>query len=964
MNTPASTMPVLTTPAPATSSLTTPGTPLPGMKPLSATARLQFHKGFTMDDAAALVPYFDSLGISHLYASPLLQARKGSTHGYDIVDHNSINPELGGRPALERMVATLRAHGMGLILDIVPNHMGVGTGENDWWQDVLEWGRASPYADTFDIDWDPPDPTLRGRMLAPFLGSAYGEALEAGELTLNLDEDAGKLYVDYFGNRFPVSPRDYAAVLLTEGGQLEEVARAFADLPTASRAETREAAAALHETLRLPENVRATREALRGYDAKDPAGRERLHRLLERQNYRLAWWRAASDEINWRRFFDVNGLAGIRAELAPVFDATHETVFALYAEGLIDGLRIDHVDGLAAPREYCRKLRRRLDALTAQRPATLSHAEPVIWIEKILATHERLATDWLTDGTTGYDFMNDVSAVLHDPAGETPLTELWSAQTGRTGHFEEEARAARRQILRDSLASELYATAVALHRIARRDLKTRDYTVTAIQRVLAEILVHFRVYRVYAGPGGLSETDRQAMDWAIAGARRTVPATGTRLLDLVAGWLSGEDLRAVPAGNRRNERLRAMVRFQQLSSPTAAKSVEDTAFYRYGRLISRNEVGSEPSQFSLTPAAFHAINKERQKRFPRALLATATHDHKRGEDNRIRLAVLSEIPGEWEAAIGRWTRLNASLKRDLDDGPAPDACDELMIYQTLVGAWPLDLDPQDADGLAALQKRVEGWLEKALREGKRRSGWSVPNEAYEQACRDFLAGVLDPGRAAHVGAEIAALVARIAPAGALNGLAQAVLRMTAPGIPDLYQGAEYWDLSLVDPDNRRPVDFPAREASLAACLAPDTPPPDSLMPAWHDGRVKQAVIARVLALRARAPELFTAGAYVPLRVEGPLAEHVLAFARTGEESAAIVAVSRLAVAAGVGDTPLVAPERWQGTAILLPRSLAERGARNVLIGRAGDATQGGMAAAGRLAASALFATLPVAVLEV
>ncbi len=924
------------------------------MKPLSATARLQFHKGFTMDDAIALVPYFSDLGISHLYASPLLKARAGSTHGYDIVDHNSINPELGGRPALERMVAALHERDMGLILDIVPNHMGVGTGENAWWQDVLEWGRASPYAETFDIDWDPPDPTLRGRMLAPFLGSAYGDCLEAGDLTLNLDESSGRLYVDYFGNRFPVSPHDYAAVLLTEGGQLEEVARAFADLPTGNSTEMRQAAAGLHEDLRRPENVTAVHEALRGYDARDPVGRDRLHRLLERQNYRLAWWRAASDEINWRRFFDVNGLAGIRAELAPVFDATHETVFALYAEGLIDGVRIDHVDGLAAPRDYCRKLRRKLDSLAEHRPGGPPSTPPVIWIEKILATHERLATDWLTDGTTGYDFMNDVSAVLHDPAGETPLTELWTAQTGRTGVFEEEARAGRRQILRDSLASELYATSVALHRIARRDLRTRDYTVTAIQRVLTEILVHFRVYRIYAGPGGMSDADRQAMDWAIAGARRTVPATGTKLLDLVAGWLSGEDLRRVPAGSQRRERLRAMVRFQQLSSPTAAKSVEDTAFYRYGRLISRNEVGSEPSQFCLAPAAFHAINKERQGRFPRALLGTATHDHKRGEDSRARLAVLSEVPDEWASAVTRWSRMNASLKRDLDDGLAPDAADEVMMYQTLVGAWPLDLDPADGAGVEALGKRIGGWLEKALREGKRRSNWAVPDQAYEQACHDFLTGVLDAGRAAPVAREIAALAARLAPAGALNGLSQVVLRMTSPGIPDLYQGTEYWDFSLVDPDNRRPVDFATREASLVAAGSPPT-----LLTDWRDGRVKQAVIARVLALRGRTPGLFTEGSYVPLRVEGPMAEHVIAFGRVHQGRAAIVAVSRLATAAGIGEYPVIGEAAWRGTAIVLPRSLAERAARNVLGGDSKD-----IATTARLSASTLLSSLPVAVLEV
>ena len=924
------------------------------MKPLSATARLQFHKDFTLDHATALVPYFDRLGISHLYASPLLMAHAGSTHGYDIVDHNRINPELGGMPALERLVARLREHGMGLILDIVPNHMGVGTGENAWWQDVLEWGRASPYAEFFDIDWDPPDPTLRGRVLAPFLGSAYGECLARGELTLHFDAARGRLFVDYFGNRFPINPRDYAAVLLTEGGQLEEVARAFADLPTGDRAAMREAATGLFETLREPDHRRPIEEALRSYAPDDEAGRERLHRLLERQSYRLAWWRAASDEINWRRFFDVNGLAGIRAELPGVFDATHETVLKLYADGLIDGVRIDHVDGLAAPRDYCRKLRRRLDAAAERRPAELPRERAVIWIEKILATHEHLATDWLVDGTTGYDFMNDVAAVLHDPAGEAPLTALWVEHTGRPASFEEEAQLARRQILRDSLSSELYATAVALHRIARRDLTTRDYTVTAIQRVLTELLVHFRVYRIYAGPAGMSEADRQAMDWAAAGARRTVPATGRHLLELVVGWLGGEDLRQVPAGSRRNERLRAMVRFQQLSSPTAAKSVEDTAFYRYGRLISRNEVGSEPSQFALSPAGLHAALTGRRRSFPTALLATATHDHKRGEDNRVRLAVLSEIPEEWAGCLARWTRLNAPLKRDLD-GPAPDATDEIMLYETLVGCWPLELGPEDRDGLEALRERVSGWLTKALREGKRRSNWAVPDEAYEGACQDFLRAVLDTGRATHIVAEVAAFANRVAPAGAANALSQAMLRLTAPGIPDLYQGTEFWDFSLVDPDNRRPVDFAAREAALAAGEHPA-----ELLAHWRDGRVKQAVIARALALRARCPGLFTQGSYAALKVEGPAADHVFALMRVHEGRAAIAVASRLATRLGLRDTPLLPAAAWEGTAIIVPRNIIGRRLVDALAAENGN----GAEARPRIDVAALLDRLPVALLEV
>jgi len=921
------------------------------MKPLSATARLQFHRDFTLDHATALVPYYSRLGISHLYASPLLTARAGSTHGYDIVDHNTINPELGGEEALRRMVAALRAHAMGLILDIVPNHMGVGGNDNAWWLDVLEWGRASPYAEYFDIDWDPPDPSLRGRMLAPFLGSSYGECLERGELKLRFDENDGRLFVGYYDHRFPISPRDYAAVLLTVGGPLEPAARAFADLGAGGRDATRKQAEAARRELLEPVYRDGIAECLHAYAADTPIGLDRLHRLLERQHYRLAWWRAA-DEINWRRFFDVNGLAGVRVEQPEVFEATHQTVFRLYAEGLIDGVRIDHVDGLASPRDYCRKLRRRLQTVALSRPAELQDTPVVLWIEKILAPHECLASDWLTDGTTGYDFMNDASAVLHDPAGEAPLTTLWTSMTGRPGAFEDEAMAARRQILRENLSSELFVTAAALHRVARRNLMTRDYTLTAIRHTLTELLVHFHVYRIYAGPAGITPTDQRVMDWAMAGARRTVRAADRPLLELVGEWLSGVGLRSVPAGTQRQERLRAMVKFQQLSAPTAAKSVEDTAFYRYGRLLSRNEVGSEPSQWCLSPTAFHAVGKERQKRFPLALLTTATHDHKRGEDTRARLAVLSEIPAEWEAALQRWTRLNASLKRDLD-GPAPDAADEVMLYQTLVSAWPLDLAPDDVEGLAAFEGRVAGWLEKALREAKRHTGWAVPNTEYEGACRSFLAGLLDAGRSVGMAGELAGFAARIAPAGAINSLTQMLLRLTSPGVADLYQGTEFWDFSLVDPDNRRPVDFAARQEALETAG-----PPASLLQAWRDGRVKQAVIARILALRARSPGLFTGGSYIPLRLEGPFADHALAFARVHEGRAAIVVGTRLSV--GIDPSlaePLVDAGNWGETAVLLPRTMTERRLVHILDGE--EETMSSM----RLSLAGILARLPVAVME-
>jgi (1->4)-alpha-D-glucan 1-alpha-D-glucosylmutase len=922
------------------------------MKPLSATARLQFHRDFTLDHATALVPYYAQLGISHLYASPLLTARAGSTHGYDIVDHNTINPELGGEEALRRLVSALRAHEMGLILDIVPNHMGVGGNDNAWWLDVLEWGRASPYAEYFDIDWDPPDPSLRGRMLAPFLGSSYGECLERGELVLRFDDHDGRLFVGYYDHRFPISPRDYAAVLLTEGGPLEPAARAFADLGTGGREATRKQAEAARHELLEPVYRAGIEECLRSYAIDAPGGLDRLHRLLERQHYRLAWWRAAADEINWRRFFDVNGLAGVRVEQPDVFEATHRTVFRLHAEGLIDGVRIDHVDGLASPRDYCRKLRRRLQTVALSRPAELRGEPVVLWIEKILAPHERLAGDWLTDGTTGYDFMNDAAAVLHDPAGEEPLTALWTGLTGRPGMFDGEAMPARRQILRENLSSELFNTASALHRVARRNLATRDYTLTAIRNTLTELLVHFHVYRIYAGPGGITPADQRVMDWAMAGARRTVRVADRPLLELVGEWLSGTGLRGVPAETQRQERLRAMVKFQQLSAPTAAKSVEDTTFYRYGRLLSRNEVGSEPSHWCLSPTAFHAANKERQKRFPQALLATATHDHKRGEDTRARLAVLSEIPAEWEAALQRWTRLNIPLKRDLD-GPAPDAADEIMLYQTLVAAWPLDLAPDDTEGLAKFEDRVAGWQEKALREAKRRTSWTVPDTDYEGACRSFLAGLLDAGRSVNMAGELASFAARIAPSGAINSLTQTLLRLTSPGIPDLYQGTEFWDFSLVDPDNRRPVDFAARQAALEAAEAPA-----SLLPSWRDGRVKQAVIARTLALRARAPGLFTQGSYIPLRLEGPFADHALAFARVHEGRSAIVIGTRLPITIDLSaDKPLVNAGNWRETAILLPRSLVDRKLVHILDGEVE------IMSTTRLSLAGILSRLPVALME-
>jgi (1->4)-alpha-D-glucan 1-alpha-D-glucosylmutase len=514
---------------------------------------------------------------------------------------------------------------------------------------------------------------------------------------------------------------------------------------------------------------------------------------------------------------------------------------------------------------------------------------------------------------------------------------LWTSLTGRPWDFETEEHQARRQILRDNLASELNATAAALHRIARRDFLTRDYTLTAIRRALTEILVHFPVYRIYAGRAGRSDVDAQVMDRALAGAHRTFRAADRALLDVVRRWLSDEPPRNVAAGAKRNERVRAMVRFQQLSAPTAAKSVEDTSFYRYGRLLSRNEVGSNPSQFAVPVAAFHAACLERNKKLPGAMLATATHDHKRGEDTRARLAVLSEIPAEWETALNRWMRLNAIIRKD----NAPSAADEIMLYETLIAAWPLGLTAADTQGIAAFAERVAAWQVKSLREAKLFSEWAAPDEDYEGACKDFLLGTLDASRA--VLGEIIAFAERISAPGAINGLAQTLLRLTTPGVPDLYQGTEFWDQSLVDPDNRRPVDYAARETALTAIE------PADLLPVWQNGAVKQAIIARTLKFREVEEKIFAEGDYRKLEAEGPAAAHVLAFARHFKGKTILVAVTRLAGNFGL-TLPLVPAADWGETFLNLPE------------GSYVDVINDGVIVDNRLAISALFGKLPVALL--
>ena len=927
------------------------------MRDLSATLRLQFHRDFTLDDATALVDYFAELGISHLYASPLLTARPGSMHGYDVIDPTRINPELGGEAALRRLVEALRAKGMGLILDIVSNHMAVGGSGNPWWLDVLEWGRRSPYAQFFDIQWNSPDPLLEGQLLVPFLGSDYGEALQEGKIPLRLDIENGAFYAEHYEHRFPISPPTYGEILrLTDQPEMRTLAQHFDALKT-EPAPYQTARALRADLARLLEDgsIRQTlEEALNHYDSTTEEGFKRLHGLLERQNYRLASWRTAGDDINWRRFFDINELGGLRVERPVVFEETHAKIFELLGEGLVDGLRIDHVDGLANPRGYCRQLRRRVDRLNAARPAEAAQDHVPIYVEKILAEGERLHDDWGVDGTTGYEFMNQVSLLLHDPAGKAVLCSLWSETAERPADFMEEVRQARQLVLTGPLAGDFETVAQALLQVARHDVMTRDITLGAIRRALLELIVHFPVYRTYIGARGRREVDEPFFQQALAGARTTLGEADWPLLDLLDRWLGGQSLRELPPGPARRMRRYACTRFQQLTSPAAAKAVEDTACYRSGVLLSRNDVGFDPQTFSAPVEAFHAECSMRAEHFPRNLLTTATHDHKRGEDTRARMTAISER-AEWFAAkVRHWRQLAYGQRQQLADGPAPSAGDEMLLYQILLGSWPLDLDLDDRAACETYCERIIKWQEKAVREAKLRSTWTDPNSEYEGACQQYLRALLLGEECRTLRSDIAEAAAELAPAGAVNSLTQTLLRMTTPGVPDLYQGADYWDFSLVDPDNRRPVDFDRRQATFDPQAQPG-----ELVANWKDGRIKQWLIARTLLLRRARPRLFTEGRYLPLKVEGEHAERIIAFARELDGDWLVVVAARLSSPLlADSQIPQIPAQRWGDTLVRVPEALNGHAMERLFDGTTVTPKQAG------LRVTEVLQQLPVAVLQV
>ncbi|MET0680831.1 MAG: malto-oligosyltrehalose synthase [Burkholderiales bacterium] len=917
-----------------------------------ATYRVQLHREFAFADAARIVPYLARLGISHLYCSPVLRARAGSMHGYDIIDHGTLNPELGDREGFDRLVATLHEHGMGLVVDVVPNHMGIMGADNVWWLDVLEHGPAARHAGFFDIDWRPLDETMAGRVLVPVLADHYGLVLERGELKLAFDPAAGEFSVWYHEHRFPVDPREYPRILALAGHP--QLAGAFTALPPRHDT-TPEAVALRHRDSQFdkrrlaqvagedPAAAAAIESALRLINGHPgaPDSFERLHELLEAQAYRLAFWRVASDEINYRRFFDINDLAALRMEEEAVFDATHQLLLELAAAGKIDGLRVDHPDGLYDPVGYFERLQRGYaqSASLDLPPVTGDRPPRPLWVvaEKILAGHERLAESWAVYGTTGYRFATVANGLLVDTRAKQRFERIWRTFTGQSIDAAQAAYLGKRAILRGALASELTVLATELLRLARADRSTRDYTFNTLRQALAEVIACFPVYRTYLRDR-VSPQDRRYIGWAVAHARRRSRAADATIFDFVRTALLAEPPPGAAPGLASGYRAFA-VRFQQLTAPVTAKGVEDTAHYVFTPLASLNEVGTDPGMFGIRVAAFHGASADRAAHWPHTVLATSTHDAKRSEDVRARIDVLSEMPAAWRLLLRRWSRMNRSKKRTVDDAAAPARHDEYLLYQTLLGTFPAgDLD---AAALAEYRGRIERYMLKAVREAKLHSSWINVDEAYEAAIAAFVAGLLREGPGNLFLDDLREQAARIAWFGALNGLSMTALKLASPGVPDFYQGTEIVDLALVDPDNRRPVDYGRRERLLEALeeLAATPAGGDSRVPELlvrpDDGRAKLWLAWRTLALRKRDPALFEHGDYAPLAVTGAKAAHVVAFARRHEGRTLVAIAGRLFLAlTGAAGRPPLGFEVWGDTAVDLSPLGGARELANVLTGEA------------------------------
>ena len=934
-----------------------------------ATYRLQLHGKFTFRDATALLPYLAALGVSHVYCSPYLRARPGSTHGYDIVDHEEINPEIGSREELDAFVAGMKRLGLAQVMDIVPNHMGVLAADNAWWQDVLENGPASPLAEFFDIDWRPPAEYLQHRVLLPVLGDHYGVELAAGRLKLQFEPATGSFAVGYFVHRLPIDPVEYPRILAFAVRELEahgehghqaaalrSIMDAFGRLPRrheSDRARTDErrlgkevAKGRLASLARANSTVAgAIERAVESINGRldDPASFDALHDLLERQPFRLAYWRVAQDDINYRRFFDINDLAALRQEHGPVFDATHRLVLDLLKQGAVEALRIDHPDGLFDPKAYFRKLQERCGRPT------------YVLVEKIVAPFENVNEQWAVHGTTGYRFANVVNGLFVDTAAEARLTRTYQAFVGDGDSFEEIAHRCKRLILRSGLASELTVLTSRLARIARADRATRDFTFNTLREGLTEVIASFPVYRTYIDEQVDTE-DKRYVEWAVNRARSMSRAADVTVFDFLRDALTCE----LPV---RSPSMAVAVRhfarkFQQLTAPVMAKGVEDTAFYVYNRLVSLNDVGGDPGEFGFPPARFHKASSHRARHWPHTMLATSTHDNKRSEDVRARINVVSELVGEWRLRLRRWSRMNADKKSTVEGIAAPSANDEYLLYQTLLGSLPVGEGARAGHG--AYVERILAYMTKAMREAKQHTSWANVNAAYEEAALRFVRALLEERPGNLFLEDLRATAEPLAWAGFFNSLSMVAVKLTSPGVPDTYQGNELFDFSLVDPDNRRPVDYARRREVLAWLEAHAERPADAIAEMLahpEDGRVKMFVLWRLLQLRKSNETLFRLGGYTPLRTSGTHARHVIAFARRQGRDTVVTVVPRLVASLGVrprslpcgealwGDTRVEAAFLKNGATVRDAFTLGSHQVEN-----------------GELAAARLLADFPVAVL--
>lgn len=987
-----------------------------------ATYRLQFHAGFTFQDARRLVPYLDDLGVTDCYASPYLKARPGSQHGYDISDHRVLNPEIGSDEDYQAWVADLRAHGLGQILDVVPNHMGIIGNENVWWNDVLENGPSSPYAHYFDIDWHPVKPVLRDKLLLPVLGGPYGKVLEAGQFSISYE--AGAFVAHYFDHRFPIAPETYQKVLRH---QLEELEQALgADAPEFSelqsiltglshlprRTETsppriaerqREKEVIKRRLASLVESCAPVREFLERNLARfnghngEPHSFDLLDDLLNAQAYRLAFWRVAADEINYRRFFDVNELAALNQEDCDVFKATHALILQLLREGQVNGLRVDHPDGLYNPKQYLQRLQQHfvleqahklladtpgfsaeqwheqagplLEAIQArgkQAPASPLQQLPLyVVVEKILDKDEPLPQDWPVHGTTGYEFLNALNGIFVDANQAAAFSRIYHRYTGMDPLFREFVHEKKFLILQVSLSSELHMLANQLDRLSEKNRWSRDFTQNSLRHALREIIACFPVYRSYTDDDGVQPRDRHYIEAAVAQASQRNPAISTSLFDFVRDMLLLNYPNSATEADRAEQR-RFVGKFQQVTGPVMAKGLEDTAFYVYNRLLSLNEVGGDPGQFGTPHEAFHLHNLERQKNWPYALSTTSTHDTKRSEDVRARLNVLSELPREWWKCLVRWRRFNKKYRTQLREALAPEANDEYLLYQTLLGAWPVE-PCSDAEYTTFIQ-RVQQYMQKATHEAKVHTSWINPNPAYDEAVPRFIARILDRQKNRRFLDDFRAFQRRISHYGFFNSLSQTLLKIASPGLPDIYQGTELWDLSLVDPDNRRPVDYELRQRLLRELqdqverAGPQLPAlARQLTQSMEDGRIKLHVTRRALRCRRDHPGLFTAGEYLIAEADGSQEEHMFGFVRRHDRHWAAAVVPRLLtrVTPQAGDLPL-GEDVWGDTVLLVPGIGTGQRCRNVFTNEVLTTTE--WHGQGSLRLAEVFANFPVALL--